>query len=129
MNSSHVGNEVELSDSIVLALCTVESNVSSVALTSAAADPLSTVTTSLIRVPEPDGVKLSMTEDGGTPSDAAMEAASAARDVAFKEDTLPDSRIELSTLSPLPLPIVRGDSSTDFTTTVVPRALSTAAAA
>ena len=87
------------------------------------------VTTSLIRVPEPDGVKLSMTEDAGTPSDAAMEAASAARDVAFKEDTLPYSSIELSTLSPLPLPIVRGDSSTDFTTTVVPRALSTAAAA
>jgi hypothetical protein len=120
VNSSHVGNEVELSDSIVLALCTVESNVSSVALTAAAADPLSTVTTSLIRVPEPDGVKLSMTEDAGTPSDAAMEAASAARDVAFKEDTLPDSSIELSTLSPLPLPMVRGDSSTDFTTTVVP---------
>ena len=62
-------------DSIVLALCVVESRDSSAVLTPAAADPLPAATTIVISVLEPDGVKLSVTEDAGTPSDAATDSA------------------------------------------------------
>ena len=84
-------------DSIVLALCVVESRVVSAEPTMEASDPLPAVTTIVICVLEPDGVKLSVTKDAGTPSDAATDAVSAALLVASKEDGMPDSSIELST--------------------------------
>ena len=68
--------EVPAPDSIVLALCPVASRASSAVLTTAAADALPAATIIVINVLEPDGVKLSVTEDAGTPSDAATDAAS-----------------------------------------------------
>ena len=63
-------------DSIVLALCVVASRVPNAVLTPAAADPLPAATTIVISVLEPDGVKEIVTDDAGTPSDAATDSAS-----------------------------------------------------
>ena len=68
--------EVPAPDSIVLALCVVASRVSSAVFTFVASTPLLAATTIVISVLEPDGVNESMTEDAGTPSDAATDSAS-----------------------------------------------------